>query len=765
VTGATWAKRERGQTGWPDVAGADGRMVRLTEPTLVRFIGRMKCRWLEPQARYLPHVPVASCRRGLTLVAHSRHPDSRRTTHRSVGDRRIVVQGVPFRPLTVDTFLTWLDAAVNEHAGAYVCAINASCVVQASRDPAFMRALRGSDVNLPDGTPVAWAVSWLGHVPQPRMPGPGMMLEVLGRAQKRGYRVLLYGSSEQTLERLQERLLATYPRLILADAISPPFRAMTVSEEAALCERIRYARPDVVFVGLGAPKQELWMQAHFEELRAVLLGVGAAFDFHSGVVRRAPPLLQRAGLEWAHRIVQEPGRLWKRYASTLPVFGLRLLEQVAAVHVIGRGPGPGVRGRTPGTAGADERRPAACAGPRSSDDRRIVILDTSNPDEMTGGQSVFIRNLLPRLEGEISLVGATSAAERLGVWQTRSLNGTAYRFMPIARMGAPGRAPRIPLRLASLLGVARYRRAILDAGDVMYVHSPEMALPLTFGTSRKPIVLHVHGAANPLVASRYPWARHSLLRGAYGRLQRRVVNRSSAALSVDEAGLQLCRRYLTAGSTTRVELVPICVDTGLFHPGDRSAARAAHALVASDKVVVFAGRVEEAKGIGPLVDALALLVRRSLPVRLVVIGDGSQREAMAERARRAGVLDRIVFAGWVDHEELPGWLRASDVLVLPSAHEGLPTAVIEALACGIPVVATPVGDVLHLVHEGTNGIIVDEADPEALARALESALTTEWPALDVAASVSDYSADRVAALTGGVLRDAAGLAQRNGPAE
>jgi N-acetylglucosaminyldiphosphoundecaprenol N-acetyl-beta-D-mannosaminyltransferase len=247
-------------------------------------------------------------------------------------DGQIDVQGVPFRPLTLSSFLNWLDSVVGAHTGAYVCAVNASCVVQASRDTAFMGALRDSNVNLPDGTPVAWAVSWLGHVRQTRLPGPGVMLEVIRHARDRGYRVLLYGSTQETLERLQERLLSACPGLELVDAVSPPFRALTSAEEAELCERIRAARPDVVFVGLGAPKQEIWMQTHCGEVRAVLLGVGAAFDFHAGVVKRAPELLQRFGLEWAYRLAQEPGRLWKRYASTLPVFMWRLLRQVAVAR-------------------------------------------------------------------------------------------------------------------------------------------------------------------------------------------------------------------------------------------------------------------------------------------------------------------------------------------------------------------------------------------------------------------------------------------------
>lgn len=256
--------------------------------------------------------------------------------HPSYEGERILVQGVPFKPSTISSFLTWLDSVVRDRRGAYVCQVNASSVVQASRDPAFMRALRHADVCLPDGAPIAWAVSWLTRSPQSRLAGPDVMLEVLRHARERGYRVLLYGSTDETLERLRKRLRAAYPGLLLVDAISPPFRALTAAEEVVMCHRLRRARPDLVLVGLGAPKQELWMQAHRKELGALLLGVGAAFDFHSGQVRRAPRLLQRVGLEWAHRLIQEPRRLWKRYATTLPVFAWRLLKQVVWVYVSGQ---------------------------------------------------------------------------------------------------------------------------------------------------------------------------------------------------------------------------------------------------------------------------------------------------------------------------------------------------------------------------------------------------------------------------------------------
>ena len=386
---------------------------------------------------------------------------------------------------------------------------------------------------------------------------------------------------------------------------------------------------------------------------------------------------------------------------------------------------------------------------------RVVLLDTSNPDEMTGGQSVFIRNIIPRLGVDVRVVGTTSGSEPLGKWQRRVLRGVSYDFMPVARMPRPGRAPLVPLRLTSCAGVALFRRRILRAGDVMYVHSPEMGLPLALGPGRKPMVTHVHGAANPLTASRYPWARATGLRRVYGALQRRVIAASAQVMSVDQKGLDMARACLPAQSVTGLTLMPICVDTTLFCPGDRAAARSSLGLPQAGHILLFVGRLEEAKGTKRLIEALASLAGRDEPLSLILIGDGSQRLVMEEQARRAGVADHLVFAGWVDHDALPAWLQASDALLLPSDYEGLPTAVIEALACGIPVVATAVGGLSGLIEEDKNGLLLHEVSSEALTAATERALEQQWSVDDLTASVDEYSAEEIAAKVCDVLRRAA----------
>jgi glycosyltransferase involved in cell wall biosynthesis len=327
--------------------------------------------------------------------------------------------------------------------------------------------------------------------------------------------------------------------------------------------------------------------------------------------------------------------------------------------------------------------------------------------------------------------------------------------MPVARMSPPGRAPTVPLRLTACLGVARSRGKILGAGDVMYVHSPEMGLPLSMGPARKPLVTHLHGASNPLAVSRYTWARLSALRRLYGLLQRRVIKASQAVLSVDEAGLRLSQTHRAEHDRSRRAIVPVCFDDGLFRPGDKAAAKSRLGLPPSSRVLAFVGRLEKAKGTERLLEGFSQVARRREDIHLVLLGDGSQRAALEEKSSRAGVGERLVLAGWVDHDRLPDWLQAADLLLLPSDAEGLPTVVIEALACAVPVVATAVGGIPALIEEGRNGLLLRERSPEALAAAIDQALGRAWSATELVRSVEDYSADRVAARVGQVLRSVA----------
>ena len=205
-------------------------------------------------------------------------------------------------------------------ASKYVCATGAHGVIEAQDDPSFQLVLNEADLNLPDGMSLVKALRKLGVHHASRVYGPDLTLHVCRAAAEAGIPVALYGSTQETLDLLKERLPQLALGLQIACAISPPFRALTGEEDEAFVDQITNSGARIVFVGLGCPRQEHWCADHKGRIPAVMLAVGAAFDFHAGQLRQSPAVLQRLGLEWAYRLGMEPRRLWKRYSRIVPRF-------------------------------------------------------------------------------------------------------------------------------------------------------------------------------------------------------------------------------------------------------------------------------------------------------------------------------------------------------------------------------------------------------------------------------------------------------------
>ncbi|MGB3543197.1 WecB/TagA/CpsF family glycosyltransferase [Rubrivirga sp.] len=217
---------------------------------------------------------------------------------------------------TTDRVLEWAEAG----EARYVCFSNAHGVIEAEDDPSYADVLNGADLNVPDGMSIVRAMRARGVDQRDRVYGPDATLSVAKGAAKRGIPVALYGSTESVLEALKGHLPRKAPGLEVVEAISPPFRALTDDEDEAFVQRLRGSGARIVFVGLGCPRQERWCAEHAERVGAVCMAVGAAFDFHAGLLRQAPGWIQQAGLEWAYRLAVEPRRLWRRYARVVPRF-------------------------------------------------------------------------------------------------------------------------------------------------------------------------------------------------------------------------------------------------------------------------------------------------------------------------------------------------------------------------------------------------------------------------------------------------------------
>jgi N-acetylglucosaminyldiphosphoundecaprenol N-acetyl-beta-D-mannosaminyltransferase len=231
-----------------------------------------------------------------------------------------------------ETMASALDRVLvqcDDGGGGYVCFANAHVAVMAREDPGLRDVINGSFLSLPDGKPVYLSGKIRGITELEHIPGPDFFQKLLACEKSPRLRHYLYGGKSEVLERLVDVLKCRFSQADIVGYESPPFRVLTEAEASAVNERIRSVKPDVVWVGLGAPKQELWMASHWMSLRpALLLGVGAAFDFHAGSLSRAPVWMQNAGLEWVYRLGQEPKRLLTRYLYTNTMFFLYSLVDI-----------------------------------------------------------------------------------------------------------------------------------------------------------------------------------------------------------------------------------------------------------------------------------------------------------------------------------------------------------------------------------------------------------------------------------------------------
>lgn len=228
---------------------------------------------------------------------------------------------VPISIVDMDSAVGEIRRWVRARDGHYVCAADVNSVMQARCNPAHRDALRAAAMVVPDGTPLIWTARSRGQRRMRRVPGPDLMLELCAAGLDLGWRHYFYGGAEGVAEDLAQQLTRRFPGLQIAGLQTPPFRRLSNDERNKSLADIAAADPHVLWVGLGCPKQEIWMHETAAQFpRTVIIGVGAAFNFHSNRIARAPLWMRRGGLEWLHRLASEPRRLWRRYLVSGPKF-------------------------------------------------------------------------------------------------------------------------------------------------------------------------------------------------------------------------------------------------------------------------------------------------------------------------------------------------------------------------------------------------------------------------------------------------------------
>ena len=254
--------------------------------------------------------------------------------------QRVNVLGVGLSVLNLASARDEIAAATAGRRKGYICVTGVHGVMEAQADPEFRRILNEAFLCTPDGMPMVWVGRIRGHSDMRRVYGPDLMFEVCGWSEQSGCRHFFYGGAPGVAEALVEKLKARFPKLEVVGTFTPPFRALDAAEVKELQEKVRQARPDILWVGLSTPKQEKFMAEFLPKLETTLMiGVGAAFDFHSGRVRQAPRWMQRSGLEWFYRLCTEPRRLAKRYLTNNPVFTAKIIAQLCGLKKYPLDPG------------------------------------------------------------------------------------------------------------------------------------------------------------------------------------------------------------------------------------------------------------------------------------------------------------------------------------------------------------------------------------------------------------------------------------------
>jgi N-acetylglucosaminyldiphosphoundecaprenol N-acetyl-beta-D-mannosaminyltransferase len=241
--------------------------------------------------------------------------------------------GISVEALDMERALSRIAKELAARRKGYICMAGVHGIMEAQRDAELAGIYASSSITVPDGTPTVWVGRWQGHKWMQRVAGPDLMREVFRRKEFAGCTHFLYGGEEHVAEQLRERFTRSYPWARIVGTYTPPFRDLNAEEEESLIARVSKLKPDIIWVGISTPKQERFMHRYLHRLDTTLMfGVGAAYDFHTGRIQDAPQWVKTMGMQWLHRLLQDPRRLWKRYLRNNPAFLWHIALQLSGLR-------------------------------------------------------------------------------------------------------------------------------------------------------------------------------------------------------------------------------------------------------------------------------------------------------------------------------------------------------------------------------------------------------------------------------------------------
>lgn len=545
----------------------------------------------------------------------------------------------------------YLVANLEELRGNYICISNVHTTVMSYRDKNYNKVQNSGAMALPDGKPLSIVCRRRGFYDAARVPGPDLMPEIFKASKKHGFRHYFYGGSPETLKQLRIRLEKSYPWLNIVGMYSPPYRPLTEREDEEAIRNINRAEPDFIWVALGAPRQEEWMYAHRLKVNGVMLGVGAAFDFLAGTVKRAPTWMQECCLEWLYRLVQDPRRLFPRYISTNVTFLVTTALENREYRVRNKS-------------------------------KKVVMIGHKRIPSREGGVEIVVDEIATRLIRRGYHVDAYNrSGYHVSGKQFDEKRGKVYNGV---------RLLTIPTFKSSSLNAIVYSflatlRALPGGYGVLHYHAEGpcvmIGIPKLFG---KHVVATIHGL---------DWQR-----AKWGNLATRVLlyGERKAALKADEI-IVLSRNvqdYFREQYGRETVFIPNGIERPQFRP-----AREIHEKYGLDKggYILFLARLVPEKGAHYLIEAFKLL---KTDKKLVIAGGESHAAEYMEKIHRYVEADEnIIMTGFVQGRILEELLSNAYLFVLPSDVEGMAMSLLEAMSYGNCCLVSDIPENLEVVED------------------------------------------------------------------
>lgn len=539
----------------------------------------------------------------------------------------------------MDKTIEYITGNLEALRGDYICVSNVHTTVMAFRDEEYRKVQNSGAMALPDGQPLSIVSRRRGYVQAKRVPGPDLMPAILNLSQEKGYTHYFYGSTKSTLEQLKKAVLSKYPKVKIVGMYAPPFRELTEEEDEKITRRINDSGADFVWVALGAPKQEKWMYEHRGRVGGLMIGVGAAFDFIAGTVKRAPMWMQKLCLEWVFRIMQDPKRMIPRYLNTNFAFLYYVHKESKEQR--------GKRGKK----------------------LRIAMIGHKRIPSREGGVEIVVEELAVRMA---ALGHRVDAYNRYGHHVSGKKYDQEYGWK--GRKFYKGvRVYIIPTFRSSSLNAIVYSffatiRALFGRYDVLHYHAEGpcamLWLPKLF---HRRIVVTVHGL---------DWQR-----AKWGNLASYVIKfgEKMAAKYADEVIVlsENVQKYFADTYHRKVTYIP----NGISRPALREAQMITEKYgLKKDGYLLSLGRIVPEKGLHYLIEAFAKI---DTDMKLVIAGGNSHAVEYMDRIHRmAAQDDRIIMTDFVQGQMLEELYSNAYAFVLPSDVEGMALTLLEAMSFG-----------------------------------------------------------------------------------